>query len=114
MISIISTADGVLRDRAAALKIEKGRIVVVGSHRSYDASLYSMVDADSTAFQIEAGRWNGVAWEAYPLPVPPAPPFPSEAEGLKNYYALMRRRADALEASGDLIGAMNIRISIGV
>lgn len=105
MISIISAADGVLRDRAAALKMEKGRIVVIGSHRSYDGALYSMVDADSSAFEIGAARWNNGAWDPYPMPAP-------DTRAADGYRAMMLRRATKLERIGDPIGALNVRLKL--
>ncbi|MCR4297512.1 MAG: hypothetical protein NUV75_01980 [Gallionella sp.] len=105
MISIISIADGVLRDRAAAFKLVKGRLYVIGAHRSYDATLYTEVDADSSAFEIGAASWNGSAWQAYPAPKPDT----SAADG---YRASLLRKARKLERMGDITGALNERLKI--
>ena len=106
MISIISIADGVLRDRAAALKLEKGRLCVVGAHRSYDAATHAEVDADSSAFEIGAARWMDGAWEAYPAPT-------IDTRNADSYRALMLRRVAQLEKAGDKLGALLIRSELG-
>lgn len=105
MISIISKADGVLRDRAAAFRLEKGRLVVVGAHRSYDATQYAEVDADSSEFEIGAAMWDGSAWQAYPQPAPNT----TVAESSRS--ALLRK-AKKLERKGDIVGALNERLKV--
>jgi len=69
MISIISITDGVLRDRAAALKIVGGRLHVVGAHLPTMQRRTPEVDADSSAFELARRGGMGVRGR-HTLPMP--------------------------------------------
>lgn len=109
MISIVSIADGILRDRAASARIVDHQIFLGKPLRSYPTGDYALVNLDSSQFAIGQVRWTGSAWaDCTPAPTPPAPD-----PGPANYRAMMLRRARALDAAGDTPGAIALRLTLG-